>query len=951
MATTAFMTEFRSCMTFECKTSISSSVEFSKVNNYEEAEARMTPQITHEEMEQKSSDRVPDSEQSRENRESPLSSPGTSMASSSPALHREVLNGRLNQSYELREPRMMDSSSDESELMPNDLSGFHEDLEEPQNPLEQLQCSLEKTGPLGRKISSSYSPAKNSSPPGLNGTMISATEESCVFYEGNDLYKCHLCSYSGNSKQSFNVHMNLHFDQKCPFCDYTSRTEGRLKRHIKDFHSETPPDSWAGTRVPRTDGSGGEQSMDDSVSSSGNGKPRTFRCKQCDFVAYQKQDFWEHSKNHIKLEKLLTCPQCPFVTEYKHHLEYHLRNHYGSKPFKCAKCNYSCVNKSMLNSHMKSHSNIYQYRCANCTYATKYCHSLKLHLRKYSHKPATVLNTDGTPNPYPVIDVYGTRRGPKTKKKKHSEDSENHPIPTSAIVPSPQPVNYPGVVSLLPNLMYTSPIFNSYHNSMFIRPPVSIDSSNNTSHMPSFGVKHANSSYNAITHGMSSFSKQRGNTYKCLLCDFTTDEQEIQQRHIAWHAANDNQDLIKLYGINSESILPLPNHSKVLNCYPQNQQHFSSDGTRRDRDNSFKSYDTSTVNETSGGVINNHEFVNSRSEDENEISTIRSDNNQVPKVDKEDKIPNCKTHAINQEKESDEKERGVIVEHKSEKSYSSRQQHSETSERQSEEIECRVNNIFDAQNPLDLSNTKLLDTRNESTSNTQNQNFERKTSTTAIANMSSNCHTRNRRKGKAFKIDHYIQYDEMQPAETNISKALGKIPFSQTDTEYNLFVPNEKSAKFLSPELVQSSSPVQAKATIRATNTNAENGNRDQDIHHNMRAEYPTQNSSVPVPKKVSMQNSRERKLSSENDSLTDISSLVPKVELHVEDDTSRGALKWPQVYRCSHCDMTFGDCIMHSMHMGYHGYGDPFTCNMCGQKNKNKVDFFLHIARAAHLQ
>ncbi|EEC14346.1 hunchback protein, putative, partial [Ixodes scapularis] len=143
------------------------------------------------------------------------------------------------------------------------------------------------------------------------------------------------------------------------------------------------------------------------------GKERTFRCRQCGHVAQSKTDFWEHSKVHIKTEKLLSCPKCPFVTEYKHHLEYHLRNHFGSKPFKCPKCNYSCVNKSMLNSHLKSHSNVYQYRCADCTYATKYCHSLKLHLRKYMHRPAGVLNNDGSPNLFPVLDVYGTRRGPR----------------------------------------------------------------------------------------------------------------------------------------------------------------------------------------------------------------------------------------------------------------------------------------------------------------------------------------------------------------------------------------------------------------------------------------------------------------------------------------------------------------------------------------------------------
>jgi len=143
---------------------------------------------------------------------------------------------------------------------------------------------------------------------------------------------------------------------------------------------------------------------------------KSFRCKQCTFVAHTKLEFWAHSKDHIKGDKVLSCPRCPFVTEYKHHLEYHLRNHSGSKPFKCPQCPYTCVNKSMLNSHLKSHSNVYQYRCADCNYVTKYCHSLKLHLRKYLHNPAMVLNPDGSPNPLPIIDVYGTRRGPKLKK-------------------------------------------------------------------------------------------------------------------------------------------------------------------------------------------------------------------------------------------------------------------------------------------------------------------------------------------------------------------------------------------------------------------------------------------------------------------------------------------------------------------------------------------------------
>ncbi|XP_026764296.2 protein hunchback [Galleria mellonella] len=213
------------------------------------------------------------------------------------------------------------------------------------------------------------------------------------------------------------------------------------------------------------DGSGLEDDFDEEPglrvpAVNSHGKVKTFKCKQCEFVAVTKLSFWEHSKEHIKPEKMLCCRKCPFVTEYKHHLEYHMRNHLGSKPFQCSQCSYSCVNKSMLNSHLKSHSNVYQYRCADCSYATKYCHSLKLHLRKYQHNPAMVLNIDGTPNPLPIIDVYGTRRGPKQKplskifeqqvSMNNNANQSQPPPPTHSLFGSHFPVSLPYLPPLLP---------------------------------------------------------------------------------------------------------------------------------------------------------------------------------------------------------------------------------------------------------------------------------------------------------------------------------------------------------------------------------------------------------------------------------------------------------------------------------------------------------------------
>lgn len=146
-------------------------------------------------------------------------------------------------------------------------------------------------------------------------------------------------------------------------------------------------------------------------------------CKQCNFIANTKTEYWEHMRCHIKG---FTCSKCSFVTKYKHHMNHHwLSVHEGSKPFKCKKCSYTCVSKSMLTSHLKKHSNFYPYRCANCLYKTKFCNALKKHLRKKEHQPAMVLNADGSPNPLSIIDVYGTKRGPKQKPLLENQDESN----------------------------------------------------------------------------------------------------------------------------------------------------------------------------------------------------------------------------------------------------------------------------------------------------------------------------------------------------------------------------------------------------------------------------------------------------------------------------------------------------------------------------------------------
>ncbi|XP_046885175.1 zinc finger protein Pegasus [Hypomesus transpacificus] len=59
-----------------------------------------------------------------------------------------------------------------------------------------------------------------------------------------------------------------------------------------------------------------------------------------------------------------------------------------------------------------------------------------------------------------------------------------------------------------------------------------------------------------------------------------------------------------------------------------------------------------------------------------------------------------------------------------------------------------------------------------------------------------------------------------------------------------------------------------------------------------------------------------------------------------------------PQMlHHCQHCDIYFPDNILYTIHMGCHGYENPFQCNICGHRCRSKYDFACHFARGQHKQ
>ncbi|XP_076349888.1 uncharacterized protein LOC143246693 [Tachypleus tridentatus] len=944
----------------------------------------------------------------------------------------------------------------------NDTSEM-KDEEEYSNPLAQLESVLEKNGMLDSKLEFPTS-TNGSTPvsPSEDGTSPDPFPPLGEDDVTGEVYRCHLCSYSGTSKFHFNCHMNTHFDHKCPFCDYTSRTEGRLKRHVKDFHSEVPPGSWSGQRIPRKD----ENSSDidpNTPTRTSTGKVRHYRCKQCNFVSVTKTDFWEHSKTHIKSEKLLTCPKCPFVTEYKHHLEYHLRNHFGSKPFKCSKCNYSCVNKSMLNSHMKSHSNIYQYRCSDCSYATKYCHSLKLHLRKYTHKPATVLNLDGTPNPYPVIDVYGTRRGPRPKKQKiddqHFPSSSQRPISSIAQIP---PVVQPShdMSQFIPSslglpFLYPPHVMSGPHSSIFIRPPSLLKA---LPPPPSGPLSNTTPSNRPETQGDNQSNTNIG-SLKCNQCSFTTEIRDMFSKHLLLHVASENQDLCKLYGITSETILQMQDQQ-------QQRSRWSADGNGSDQDASknrspriesprpwerkMMFYATESDKDFNIGIST---YKTSPRHTEPQKSKVPSPLHEVkdsssilntriggqsvstpllqaqlssgpllsrkgpyskPDVHFPLDLSSCRNSPKCQQISSDQE---ALISVPQSDSSSEHQLYSISSE--SSTSKCTPSQLISSTSSHSLQKNGSRPASFESAPLCSSQDLlttSSKVIDTAsphTSSQTSSSTTRNRRKGKAVKLERLqyafedkcsseelMEYDTEDyklpvteaPQESVSRKSVDSVdvisvptykPSTSVDSSTShQIIPNAtKVSEAKPPSQIGPVRPI-PKINVSAEATRIARP-VPQPVPFNPLELSRMGNQTMPFPYQVSslffghngLNTTHNGNVITSYDHFSgfpyhDFSGAnvmregpicpPPKLALPLKQNGANAndrpsskseeeKAKWQDAYACSYCDMAFKDCIMYTMHMGYHGYQDPFTCNMCGQQNKDKVSFFLHIARSPH--
>ena len=49
---------------------------------------------------------------------------------------------------------------------------------------------------------------------------------------------------------------------------------------------------------------------------------------------------------------------------------------------------------------------------------------------------------------------------------------------------------------------------------------------------------------------------------------------------------------------------------------------------------------------------------------------------------------------------------------------------------------------------------------------------------------------------------------------------------------------------------------------------------------------------------------------------------------------------------RCEHCQISFDDEIIYSIHRGWYNHTDLYQCNMCGEMCQTKYGFYSYLGR-----
>ena len=667
----------------------------------------------------------------------------------------------------------------------------------------------------------------------------------------------------------------------------------------------------------------------------------------------------------------------------------------------------------MLNSHMKSHTNVYQYRCSDCTYATKYCHSLKLHLKKYGHKPAVVLNSDGSlpvdgSGDFDLVSKRGPPRGPRAQRGPNGKE------PQSPGFPSPGPLPAAPALSGVPNSMVMpgmngkSPLTN---NNLFGPPlwpmmspmggPPGIPGLPGFPPMPfplapdgklfdsplknliesplkGMGLPQMNPPGDKHTEShdrLHEAATSPPQTHRCFMCEFTAESRALLGEHmLKTHVGTDNRDLYNMFNMQSGGLPERPRDLSDHRDAPVDRRRSMSPYGERppSPDPSVKQEQQSPRR---ASPPEQPAYPHLMHDSHNQFSKLSSEPHEGHENDTPSKYFNrsiAQQMANDIARESRDTNGVVRDEHALDLTKSLGENGSAYPSHLPPGSHDHLVDEMRERSYIHPSGVKRrLSPEMESVASTDQSN----PSPPESQEMEKSSRKRSR-KGKAYKLDTLC----MKLQESNngaLTDGEGETEEEYMNGRNGVQYHRENGMDSGSSGSLDEPSPLDRDLDNHHTRIRPTNGDvkkhRPLDTHGDSRlpndvdekmadeqtrttlnellSKRGTQTNGVK-PEFPESQHTPRRSSDGDIDALHRearfpqgeegrAGTLEDKFDVPIENGLSK--------FECAHCGIMFRDCIMYTMHMGYHGYKDAFKCNMCGHQSANRVDFFLHIARVAH--
>jgi hunchback-like protein len=330
------------------------------------------------------------------------------------------------------EPQMTEKKAESIQSVVNSVSNAQFDVDQltPQTVLPQKSIP----NPIPLQAPASTTPPRNSRAffraPGHGGPPESQ--------DNSKAFVCAICNFSCPSKFHYNSHMNTHGDHQCSMCDYTSRTEGRLKKHMRECHTreeqtaagldvspETPaavPNTaefqatmaslmQAAKTAVNNAAAVASANANNNNAESGNNSPISTIPSALDSLRALSQGEQTTNLEHLLRDastdsvdaagpstpreppkrssggkaKQYACKQCAYVATSKEDSWRHSRSHIPSdKQLSCPHCEFVTEYKHHLEYHMRNHFGSKPFGCTKCEYKCVNKSMLNSHMKSHS---------------------------------------------------------------------------------------------------------------------------------------------------------------------------------------------------------------------------------------------------------------------------------------------------------------------------------------------------------------------------------------------------------------------------------------------------------------------------------------------------------------------------------------------------------------------------------------